>query len=168
MGEAMKATIVYKTSKWRTLMQRISLYVLCLFVTHIVAESLHHALVTHVTCPEHGEQIHHDHANGQDSHANHEEYHHEDQKLAGNESLAQQDSDGVARFKQDSRTRHSHHVCQVCVDERKQKQLFPKRSTLRLHRVAKEPCCAKFQSNPIASSEPLYRMAPKMSPPTCV
>ena len=37
----------------------LALLVLCLFVSHTVLEGLHHAMVQHVTCPEHGEQLHH-------------------------------------------------------------------------------------------------------------
>ncbi len=146
---------------WRVWTRRLSLFVLCAFVTHFVSESFHHAFVTHVTCLEHGEQLHHNHPG--DNHKGHNDEHHGNKASHHDES---HETHRTQRWYPAPAKEHSHHLCELCLEHRKKKRSTTKRSLLPIltsYSIVTSP--TKHETS-ITPNEPLFCLAPKTSPPT--
>ncbi|TNE45270.1 MAG: hypothetical protein EP343_27020 [Deltaproteobacteria bacterium] len=149
-----------RTDNWRVWTRRWSLFVLCAFVTHFVSESFHHAFVAHVTCLEHGEQLHHDHHG--ESHDGHDDEHHKNKVTHQDES---HDFQRTLRWHPAPAQEHGHHICELCLEHRKKKRSLTKRSVLTI-KTDSLPSRPRLRQNTLLiPGEPLFRLAPKASPP---
>lgn len=142
----------------------LSALVLCVFVSHVVLDGFHHALVAHFTCLEHGEQLHAP-SHSSHSHEGHEsgEGHSHSHSVLKEERAGSEDKNFAIHSA--PKTFHSHHECTLCFDTRKHIFLLCQKAMLLLSVSPFEGLLWQPIRVFISSFQSAYTLAPKQSPP---